>query len=294
MPQVGVRFFAPCAFIDAVELMPTDGSVQLDGKRKVRNEPLELQAMGELPPTIPPRSGRVQLNAHGQSWGYLMALAFRPIMYTTGPRRYLSEEEVILYTYRQKTQVEHDKREGGDLPANVVGQACLVSDADLGCAFDVAAAEQAVASQISHLDPSLSTRGVQDSPRKAPCDSMVAVEAVSSNDFHTEEPQTSDDESASGVSKSSDGANTCVICLSMEVNSLIRPCGHTAMCMRCADDVCNHPPPRCPICRMTIDSVLYASSDAIARSKAAAPSCCPATSLPQSHEAHDITVARPE
>ena len=187
--------------------MPTHGSVQLDGKRKMHNEPQEVRTTDELPAEATLRSGRVHLHAHTQSWGYLKALAFKPYAYITGPRRILSDEDILLYWARQKTTVDHDKTQDGDVP----GQG-------------VAAAEAPASSNDIHPSP--------DEFQTSKCESTSA-----------------------GTSSSHTPENTCVICLSTEVNALIRPCGHTATCMRCAEGMWNDKPARCPICRMPIDSV---------------------------------------
>ena len=240
VPQVSVRFFAPCSFIDVVELMPPYGSVQLDGKRKVRNEPQEVR-------------GRFVLNAHDKSWGYLMALAFNPVAYITGPRRILTEEEIILYWARQKARVEQNKTQDGDGPVQEVAEV------------------EAPASSL-HLNPP---------PYELPT-SVCESTSV----------QTSECESTAGVSSSVSSSdapeNMCVICLSTEVNALIRPCGHTATCMRCAEGMWKDQPARCPICRMLMDSVLYASPDAIARSQAAAALACSGTTAQAASPSLDL------
>ena len=44
---------------------------------------------------------------------------------------------------------------------------------------------------------------------------------------------------------------TCKICLDMPVQSVLKPCGHSLMCWRCANEVRD-----CPVCRKRIDEVI--------------------------------------
>ena len=43
----------------------------------------------------------------------------------------------------------------------------------------------------------------------------------------------------------------CKICLDMPVQSVLKPCGHSLMCWRCANEVKD-----CPVCRKRIDEVI--------------------------------------
>lgn len=47
------------------------------------------------------------------------------------------------------------------------------------------------------------------------------------------------------------GGTTCKICLDMPVQSVLKPCGHSLMCWRCANEVKD-----CPVCRKRIDEVI--------------------------------------
>jgi|TARA_B100000405_G_scaffold302423_2_gene265693 hypothetical protein len=47
------------------------------------------------------------------------------------------------------------------------------------------------------------------------------------------------------------GITTCKICLDMPVQSVLKPCGHSLMCWRCANEVKD-----CPVCRKRIDEVI--------------------------------------
>ena len=47
------------------------------------------------------------------------------------------------------------------------------------------------------------------------------------------------------------GVTTCKICLDMPVQSVLKPCGHSLMCWRCANEVKD-----CPVCRKRIDEVI--------------------------------------
>jgi E3 ubiquitin-protein ligase RGLG len=48
-----------------------------------------------------------------------------------------------------------------------------------------------------------------------------------------------------------DAAATCAVCLDARRDATLVPCGHAALCFRCAGDVMRSPRPKCPICRAT-------------------------------------------
>lgn len=50
--------------------------------------------------------------------------------------------------------------------------------------------------------------------------------------------------------------NSCVICFEVEINSVIIPCGHLALCFDCASKVSKSSSPLCPICRKQITQIV--------------------------------------
>ncbi|GMH48432.1 hypothetical protein TrLO_g4540 [Triparma laevis f. longispina] len=48
-----------------------------------------------------------------------------------------------------------------------------------------------------------------------------------------------------------DDEDTCIICLDNVANAKLRPCGHSATCRECTDELMKRKEP-CPLCRKPI------------------------------------------
>ena len=58
-------------------------------------------------------------------------------------------------------------------------------------------------------------------------------------------------EKASGSSQATQGQESCVICMSNPIGTVVIPCGHVCMCLLCSEEVhkINY---KCPLCRNDI------------------------------------------
>jgi len=264
---VSTRFFAPAAFIDLVEVTPQpEPSAHYDPQN------MSSAMQGQWEAWAAGQASRVGFVAAAEvaiatSVHVLGQLRYRPVAFEGGTRRRLTEEEAALYAIRQRTQCRADKARMAQMQALTLANAPPVG----GYAGGNAAPTGGMpippmwggAVPLTAYDGSGAS--FTGSSASVPTDKVSVTDAASTDSRSSPTSQAGEESCSHDLDMENDYlSHNCAVCMAAPVATLLRPCGHMAMCTDCAERVFVSCQPYCCICRTVIEATLQVPPHAAA------------------------------
>ena len=274
---LGVRFLRPTFTVDDVEmtmsppLPPPAGAPPATPREALRKEETAREEAARV------ASCACEV-AH-----FLKQLFFKPSMYNGGDHRNLTEDQVMLYLMRQRQTCQRDAavmaiyRHTGGQPTQVGNMIRALNPFALAPPLDVPTASTALApaalapaagtSYRRHALPT-AAHSRASAPGHAFLTLATAAPFVRRPPEHRPTPPTAAAASAGAeAGLSLDFESRCSICCELPCSALIRPCGHSPLCLECAERLVDDSAaasasggearrPLCPLCRVPIEAIL--------------------------------------